>query len=181
MICKNCNHINAEGIDFCEFCGEKIQKDTVNLEKDNSYEGDSSLVNEDVNYSDNNGQPNNNSNNNNINNNSNNNINNNGQSNNNFARETKFCRSCGAEIVKEAVICVKCGVTTNDTQVEDDGNILAAVAACCFPIVGIVLYFIWKDTKPKSAKNVCIAALIPTVLGILAYVFLFILGISVGI
>lgn len=163
MICKNCNHVNSEGLEFCEFCGEKIQGETINLEKTNSYDTNYQ-TNTETNYQTNTGNY----------------SANDGQSNNNFSGETKFCKSCGAQIAKNAVVCVKCGVATNDIQVEDDGNIIAAVAACCFPIVGIILYFVWKDTKPKSAKNVCIGALIPTILGAIFYFFAFIIGIASG-
>jgi hypothetical protein len=37
---------------------------------------------------------------------------------------------------------------------------------CITPIIGIVLYFMWKDTKPNSAKQVCTLTWIPVAIGV---------------
>ncbi len=34
------------------------------------------------------------------------------------------------------------------------------IASCCFPLLGAILYFVWKDSKPEAAKDVCKFALI---------------------
>jgi ribosomal protein L40E len=36
--------------------------------------------------------------------------------------EMKFCRSCGAEVVDEAVLCVKCGCNLSQTNKNDKPN-----------------------------------------------------------
>lgn len=37
----------------------------------------------------------------------------------------------------------------------NEPDMLANIASCCFPIVGLILYFVWKDTKPRAANSVC--------------------------
>lgn len=39
-----------------------------------------------------------------------------------------------------------------------------------FPIVGLVLYIVWKPTLPLKARSAGLGALISTVLGILFYI-----------
>ena len=69
-----------------------------------------------------------------------------------------FCKNCGQEIDDNADVCVHCGVATikNGSSVHslDNPSHLPGVAGCCFPIVGIILYFVWKNDKPLSAKLV---------------------------
>lgn len=61
----------------------------------------------------------------------------------------------------------------------DNGGILFlwGLLGCCVPIVGLVLFLVWKDQKPKTAKAAGIGALVSVILGILFYVFVFIIGI----
>lgn len=68
-----------------------------------------------------------------------------------------FCKNCGQEIDDNADVCIHCGVATgNNTFIGvDNPSHLAGVASCCFPIVGIILYFMWKDEKPQSARLIC--------------------------
>ena len=69
-----------------------------------------------------------------------------------------FCKNCGQEIDDNADVCVHCGVATgkNGSSLKslDNPSHLPGVAGCCFPIVGIILYFVWKNDKPLSAKLV---------------------------
>lgn len=65
----------------------------------------------------------------------------------------------------------------------DNGGILFlwGLLGCCIPIVGLVLFLVWKDQKPKTAKAAGIGALVSVILGILFYVFyvlIFIIGIA---
>ena len=34
------------------------------------------------------------------------------------------------------------------------------IASCCFPLLGAILYFVWKDSKPQAAKDTCTFALV---------------------
>lgn len=75
-----------------------------------------------------------------------------------------YCENCGAEIAKEAYVCPKCGVKTNNTQsttVEDKPNMaLNIVSLLLLPILGIILYFVWRKDTPVRAKSILIYALI---------------------
>lgn len=91
----------------------------------------------------------------------------------------KFCRNCGAEIDEKAVICPKCGVAVEDivttTGVVDNGGFGWGLLGCCIPIVGLILFLVWKDTKPKTSKAAGIGALVSVGLIILWYLFVFVL------
>lgn len=58
----------------------------------------------------------------------------------------------------------------------DEPNTIINVAACCFPIIGLILYLVWKDTKPKSAGVIWKWALGGFLGGIAIYIFFFILS-----
>ncbi len=69
-----------------------------------------------------------------------------------------YCKNCGKEI---------------DNNLEDSGSIWWGVLGCCVPIVGLVLYIVWKDTKPKCGKKAGIGAIIGFVLGILITIIIY--------
>ncbi|ONI46422.1 hypothetical protein AN641_00115 [Candidatus Epulonipiscioides gigas] len=77
----------------------------------------------------------------------------------------KFCYKCGNEIDSEAVICPKCGVQQpNKALIVDDGHIGWGVLGFCIPIVGLILFLVWKDQKPRNAKKAIIGALFSVIL-----------------
>ena len=65
-----------------------------------------------------------------------------------------YCRRCGAPISDYATTCPSCGAPQNDAPppVEDNGGIGWGLLGCCIPIVGLVLFLVWNDTKPRTAK-----------------------------
>lgn len=66
----------------------------------------------------------------------------------------------------------------NDKSVVDNGGFLWGILGCCIPVVGLVLFLVWKDQKPKTAKAAGIGALVSVVLGVISYVLMFVLGIG---
>ncbi|ONI46420.1 hypothetical protein AN641_00105 [Candidatus Epulonipiscioides gigas] len=94
----------------------------------------------------------------------------------------KFCYKCGEEIDSEAVICPKCGVPQSNTAlVVDDGNIGWGILGCCIPIVGLILFIVWRDQKPRTAKQAGLGALISVILSVVGYIFYFIvMGVTLG-
>ena len=93
-----------------------------------------------------------------------------------------FCRNCGQQIDDRAAVCPHCGVAQeNKPQVGDNGGVGGGVLGCCIPIVGLVLFLVWKDTKPKTAKAAGIGALVSVGIGILYYILMFAVGIGMGI
>ena len=88
-----------------------------------------------------------------------------------------FCKNCGKEIDDNAAVCIHCGVATNSTPaVVDNGGFGWGLLGCCIPIVGLILFLVWKDTKPKTSKAAGLGALVSVGIYILLYLFIFILG-----
>lgn len=74
-----------------------------------------------------------------------------------------YCENCGAQISKEAYVCPKCGVKVNNNQtnVEDKPNMaLNIVSLLLIPLLGIILYFVWRKDTPIKAKSILTYALI---------------------
>ena len=94
---------------------------------------------------------------------------------------TNYCNSCGTSTKAEQELCVKCGSRLktskgSSTSYQDNPSGLINFAVCCFPILGFILYFVWKNEKPKSASSVCKWAIIGFILGIVLYIIAVILG-----
>lgn len=88
-----------------------------------------------------------------------------------------YCKNCGAQIDDKAVVCPSCGVP----QVTDNGGFGWGVLGCCVPIVGLILFLVWKDSKPKTAKAAGIGALVSVCLSILYYILVVVVGVGFGI
>ena len=68
-----------------------------------------------------------------------------------------FCTNCGKEIHDDAVICTACGVPTKNynkpvQEVDDSMGCLMGGACFIIPLMGLILYLLWKDSKPNSAR-----------------------------
>lgn len=89
-----------------------------------------------------------------------------------------FCKNCGTQIHDQAVICPNCGVAQETKPaVVDNGGFWWGALGCCVPIVGLILFLVWKDTKPKTAKAVGKGALISVIISVVWYILMFIIGI----
>ena len=78
--------------------------------------------------------------------------------------------------------CPNCGAPQNNgSPTNDTGSIGWGILGCCIPIVGLVLFLVWKDTKPRNAKAAGIGALVSVILSVLYYVFIFTASISFGL
>ena len=90
-----------------------------------------------------------------------------------------YCKNCGAQINDQAVICPMCGVSQETKPaVVDNGGFGWGALGFCIPIVGLVLYLVWKDTKPRTAKAAGKGALVSVILGVVWYVLMIIVGIG---
>lgn len=97
-----------------------------------------------------------------------------------------FCKNCGAEIDEKAFCCPKCGVLTNNES-EQVARVApkkadapsSGFAVLCFfiPLVGLILWLIWKDVTPLKAKSCGKGALI----GVIASVALYVISIAITI
>lgn len=88
-----------------------------------------------------------------------------------------YCKNCGTQIDDKAVICPNCGVPQTP-QGTDNGGFLWGLLGCCVPIVGLVLFLAWKDTKPKTAQAAGIGALVWLGSTIMYYLFIVLSGVS---
>lgn len=88
-----------------------------------------------------------------------------------------YCKNCGKEIDDKAVVCPACGVQVqNLTSNNDSGSMGYSALGCCFPIVGLILYLVWKDSKPKNAAMAGKGALLSVGLSLVWYILVFVVG-----
>ena len=100
-----------------------------------------------------------------------------------------FCKNCGTQIDDNAVACPSCGAAQNNTpqventapQVVDNGGFGWGLLGCCIPVVGLILFLVWRDTKPKTAKAAGIGALVSVIISVVYYIIVIAFGAAVGI
>lgn len=83
-----------------------------------------------------------------------------------------FCKNCGKEIDDNAYVCPNCGVkvakeepvpvANNDTGAKVGWGILSYL----IPLVGLILFCVWKNERPAVAKVCGICALVSFILNI---------------
>ena len=92
-----------------------------------------------------------------------------------------YCRNCGAPIDDYATTCPRCGTVQPggraDPPVNDNGGFLWGLLGCCIPLAGLILFLVWKDTKPRTARAAGIGALVC----VIAYVLLYVIAAAAGI
>ena len=81
----------------------------------------------------------------------------------------KYCSNCGNMITNNGAFCPECGariVAEVTPNTDNEPNFGYALLGFFLPIVGIILYFMWKNEKPGKAKSALRGALFDlTVLG----------------
>lgn len=92
-----------------------------------------------------------------------------------------FCKNCGNPIDDKAVVCPACGVAQETKPaVVDNGGFGWGLLGCCIPIVGLILFLVWKDSKPKTAKAAGKGALVSVIVSIVLYVIYFVVLVGIG-
>ena len=91
----------------------------------------------------------------------------------------KYCSNCGNPVNENQDVCLNCGVVlkkkyTSD-HVEEGSTGGWAVLGFFFPLVGLILYLAWSDTKPKSAKAAGKGALIGVIIAVILSIIVLIL------
>ena len=109
----------------------------------------------------------------------------------------KKCNMCGSQLQDNYQACPNCGnsnliqmqpnyqyqpvnnpVYTNNVQ-RNDGNIGWGFLGFFVPVIGLVLFCVWKDEQPLNAKYAGMGALISTILSVvfvvLYFVFIFVM------
>ena len=94
------------------------------------------------------------------------------------------CESCGSTLEPGVTVCPTCGTTNygvSATDPNDTGGFLWGLLGCCIPIVGLILFLVWKDQKPNTAKAAGLGALVSVILAVIYYIVVFALGIGLSI
>ncbi|MFW5628680.1 MAG: zinc ribbon domain-containing protein [Candidatus Cloacimonadaceae bacterium] len=82
-----------------------------------------------------------------------------------------YCFHCGKNISDRAIVCANCGAKVNPvlppregSVQHDDSPLNPYLSLACFlqPMLGMILYFMWKSVSPTRAK----AALKWSVIGV---------------
>lgn len=92
-----------------------------------------------------------------------------------------YCKKCGMEIDDRSSTCPHCGAAQNAPaapQGTDNGGFLWGLLGFCIPLVGLILFLVWKDTKPRTSKAAGMGALVSVICGVVFYVLMFIIGIG---
>ena len=93
-----------------------------------------------------------------------------------------YCRSCGKEIESSAAICPFCGVPQKrpTAGVVDTGGFLWGLLGFCVPLAGLIIFLIWKEERPMTAKAAGMGALISVIISVVTYIIMFIVVGSLG-
>ena len=70
--------------------------------------------------------------------------------------------------------------TNGEPANNDKGGFLWGLLGCCVPIAGLILFLVWKDQKPKTAKAAGIGALVCVIVGVIYYILMIVLGIGIA-
>ncbi|HAQ56600.1 MAG TPA: zinc ribbon domain-containing protein [Acholeplasmatales bacterium] len=83
----------------------------------------------------------------------------------------KYCSTCGKELADNAVSCPNCGFvfprSGTVSGINDAPSFGYALLGFFIPLIGIILYVIWKPTTPLRAKSAGKGALTAIILGII--------------
>lgn len=95
------------------------------------------------------------------------------------------CEKCGHEFEVDHGYCPECGASTQKrtesyeyaqgivveptNQDSDKGGFGWGMLGCCVPVAGLVLFLVWKDSKPKTAKAAGVGALLSVILSMALY------------
>ncbi|MBQ7295368.1 MAG: zinc ribbon domain-containing protein [Clostridia bacterium] len=88
----------------------------------------------------------------------------------------KYCQNFGNAMLNEETVCSQCGISQvpvaeTVTADEDEGSKIGyGILGFFIPVVGLILYILWKKEKPSTAKAVGRGALVSFVLGIIFYI-----------
>ena len=100
-----------------------------------------------------------------------------------------FCQNCGNEVSNQSLFCSKCGApqqaptTMSSSAVNEENTWGWGVLGFFLPLVGLILFLVWKETKPKASKSSGMGALIGFVASFVIFltILLFVLILAVSI
>lgn len=96
----------------------------------------------------------------------------------------KYCSNCGQPLEDGQDVCLKCGninkSAKSNSLVDDQGGFGYGLLGFCIPVVGLILYLLWKDERPNSANSAGKGALISVIVSVVFSIISFIVAIFLG-
>lgn len=87
----------------------------------------------------------------------------------------KYCSHCGKEIECYETVCPFCGATVPKQASDDDAKSFWWALLCfMFPIVGLILFIVWRKEQPLRASSCGKGALISVIIDVVLSVILWI-------
>lgn len=85
-----------------------------------------------------------------------------------------YCSHCGKPIPEGADYCLNCGCSVNGGRPDknDSSSFGFALLGFLFPLIGLILYFVYDDKRPKRAKSVGKGALVGVITRIVVSILL---------
>ena len=85
-----------------------------------------------------------------------------------------YCTHCGSDLKPTQDVCLNCGKMNAPQQrvssQNDTGGFGWGLLGFCFPLVGLILYLVWKTERPLTAKACGLGALISVVISFGTYI-----------
>ena len=92
----------------------------------------------------------------------------------------KYCSKCGQRLLDEAIVCTGCGCAQQDLSQKfskDSSSLGWALLGFFFPLLGLILFLVWKDTYPLRAnllaKGALVAVITSTALSLICIIAIF--------
>ena len=94
-----------------------------------------------------------------------------------------YCRKCGAELPEHTFFCPNCGEEINPQTpqtyrtytaapaVDDKGGLGWAILGFIFPFIGLIMFLIWRKTRPNRAKSAGMGALVSVCINLVVMLF----------
>lgn len=91
-----------------------------------------------------------------------------------------YCSNCGDELVPHSAVCINCGAAVNQRKRTSENNTSVgyAILGFFFPIIGLILWLVWKDEYPRRAASAGKGALARVNLILLSAIILIIIWLS---
>ena len=93
-----------------------------------------------------------------------------------------YCKHCGQQVNDQAVVCPHCGCSVSSSVTGIDGPSAGfSVLGFFIPLVGLILYLVWKAEYPLRAKSAGKGALIGVIVsGVVSILYAIFIGAVVG-
>lgn len=95
-----------------------------------------------------------------------------------------YCSNCGNKVEENHIYCLNCGVklkndvSENSNNHVDDGGFVWGILGFFVPMAGLILYLVWRNERPKTAKKAGKGALFSVIFYIALVILFLILAFS---